>query len=68
MGSRRKEIKRGGPLLINSYLLHCRQWAVLSSFYARHKLKHRHREEMETMGVEGLRRRKIVANDREAEG
>lgn len=64
MGGKRKEIKRGGPLLINSYLLHCRHWAVLSGSYAGHKLKCTHSEEVE--GVEGVRMRRSVVNDSEA--
>ncbi len=68
MGGRRKEIKRGGPLLINSYLLHCRHWAVLSGSYAGHKLKCTHSEEVEVVGVDVVRKRSSVVNDSEAEG
>lgn len=68
MGGRRKEIKRGGPRLINSYLLLCRHWAVLSGSYAGHKLKCTHREELEGVEVERMRKSSSVVNDSRAEG
>ena len=49
MGAEKRD-KEGGPLLINSYLLHCRHWAVLSGSYAWHKLKCTHSEKVEIWG------------------
>lgn len=57
-----------GVLLINSYLLHCRHWAVLGGSYAGHKLKCTHSKEVEGVDVEGVRKRRSFVNDSGAEG